>query len=64
MGRIKNLCIFFFKLSAQEANSIKPPMTKYEPLWKEAVYYIDPNKTKTTVYLKLFEKAYNKLSGK
>jgi len=38
-------------------------MTKYESLWKEADYYIDPKKTKTIDFVDLFEKAYTKLSG-
>jgi hypothetical protein len=38
-------------------------MTKYESQWKEAVYYIDPQKTKTKDFMKLFEKAYKKLTG-
>jgi hypothetical protein len=38
-------------------------MTKYETLWKEAVYYIDPKKTKVTDFIELFEVAYKKLTG-
>jgi hypothetical protein len=54
---------FFFKLSQKEAKKIKLPMTKYENLWKEAVYYIEPAKTKTKDFLPLFEMAYQKLTG-
>jgi hypothetical protein len=54
---------FFFKLSEKEADSYKVPMTKYQGMWKEAVFYIDPQKTKTRDFSELFEKAYNKLTG-
>jgi hypothetical protein len=55
---------FLFKLSQKEANKIALPMTKYENLWKEAVYYIEPGKTKTKDFLPLFEMSYKKLTGK
>jgi hypothetical protein len=54
---------FFFKLDKAQAKRIKIPMTKYESLWKEAVYYINPEKTKTKDYLPLFSMAYKKLTG-
>jgi len=54
---------FFFKLTQKEAEETGIPMTKYETLWKEAVYYIDPKKTKTDDFFPLFEKAYKKLTG-
>ena len=54
---------FFFKLSKDEADAVKMPMTRYESQWKEAVYYIEPGTTKIADYKKLFELAYNKLSG-
>ena len=54
---------FFFKLGEEEAKQIPIPMTKYEAQWKEAVYYIEPEKTKTKDFLPIFEKAYNKLTG-
>ncbi len=54
---------FFFKLSEKEAKKIKLPMTKYENLWKEATYYIEPGKTRTKQFLPLFEMAYQKLTG-
>lgn len=55
---------FFFKLSEKEAEEVDIPMTKYINQWNEAVYYIDPKKTKTDDFLKLFEIAYKKLAGK
>jgi len=54
---------FFFKLEQKEAQRIKLPMTRYESLWKQAVYNIDPAKTKTKQFLPLFEMAYKKLTG-
>lgn len=54
---------FFFKLNEQEALDTGLEMTKYDSPWKEAVYYIDPKKTKAADFIPLFEKAYNKLTG-
>jgi len=54
---------FFFKLSEDEARNISIPMTRYESQWKEAVYYIEPRKTKISTFRPLFELAYKKLSG-
>lgn len=54
---------FFFKLSEKEAIEFKIPMTKYEKQWKEAIYYIDPKKSKTSDFIDQFEKAYGKLTG-
>jgi len=54
---------FFFKLSESEVKKIPIKMTKYENIWKDAVYYIDPTKTKTKDFLPLFEKAYKNLTG-
>ncbi|MHC1630858.1 MAG: hypothetical protein ACXQT4_00955 [Methanotrichaceae archaeon] len=54
---------FFFKLGENEATQVPIPMTKYESQWKEAVYYIEPGKTKTRDFLPLFEMAYKKLTG-
>ncbi len=53
----------FFKLSEDEAKNVKIQMTKYESQWKEAVYYIEPGKTKITDYEPLFDLAYKKLTG-
>lgn len=55
---------FFFKMSKEEASKFNIPMTRYEDLWKEASYYIDPGKTKVEDYLPLFEFAYKKLTGR
>lgn len=55
---------YFFKLSEKEAKGFSIPMTKYEPQWKQATYYIEPGKTKTKDYLPLFEMAYKRLSGR
>ncbi len=54
---------FFFKLSEAEAKKPGIEMTKYESQWKQAVFYIDPIKTKTNDFLKLFEMAYTKITG-
>jgi len=54
---------FFFKLDQKQAEEGPIPMTKYESEWKEAVYYIEPGKTKTKDYLPLFEIAYKKITG-
>ena len=54
---------FFFKLGENEATQVPIPMTKYESQWKEAIYYIEPGKTKTRDFLPLFEMAYKKLTG-
>lgn len=55
---------FFFKLSPEEARSVKIKMTRYDYQWKEATYYIDPGKTKVHDFLPLFKKAYERLTGK
>lgn len=54
---------FFFKLPESEAKEVQIEMTRYEVQWKQAVYFIDPGKTKTKDYSLLFEKAYRKLTG-
>lgn len=54
---------FFFKLSETEAKAIDMPLTRYESQWKQALYFIDPGKTKTKDFLPLFEKAYKKVAG-
>lgn len=54
---------FFFKIPKEDAEKIKPEMTRYEAPWKEAVYYIEPGKTKISDFEKLFELAYKKFSG-
>jgi hypothetical protein len=54
---------FFFKISEEEAKQFSISLTKYESQWKEADYYIDPNKTKTSQFFPLFEFAYKKFTG-
>lgn len=54
---------FFFKVSEDEARKFGVPMTRYEKPWKEAVYYIDPLKTKIKDFEPLFEAAYKKITG-
>ena len=53
----------YFKLSEPAAKSVEIPMTNYESQWKQALYYIDPGKTKIEDYERLFELAYKKLTG-
>ena len=53
---------FFVKLSEKDARKSKIPMTRYEK-WKEAIYVIEPGKTKVADLGPLFEMAYRKLSG-
>lgn len=54
---------FFFKLPKEDAERIIKGMTKYEIPWKEAVYYIDPAKTKVADFKPLFEAAFKRLTG-
>jgi len=54
---------FFFKISEADAKEIGIPITRYESQWKQAVYFIEPGKTKTKDYLPLFEKAYKTVAG-
>lgn len=54
---------FFFKLPEEEAKQVGIEMTRYESQWKEAVYYIEPGKTKAATFKQLFELAYKKFSG-
>lgn len=49
---------FFVKLPESDAKRMRPKMTRYEPRWKQAVYYIEPGKTKTSDFVPLFERAY------
>ena len=53
----------FFKLSREDVKKVPIEMTKYIDLWKEATYYIDPQKTKIKDFLPLFKMAYKKLTG-
>jgi len=38
-------------------------MTRYETQWKQALYYIEPGRTKVADFVLLFEKAYRRLTG-
>lgn len=51
-------------MTEKEAKKIKIPMTRYDSQWGEAVYYIEPGKTKVPTFAPLFEMAYKKISGK
>lgn len=51
---------FFVKLPEQEAKRIHPKMTRYEHIWKKAVYFIEPGKTRTHAFVNLFEKAFSR----
>lgn len=55
---------FFFKLPQDAVKGGVPKMTRYESRWKEAVYYIEPGKTKVEQFKPLFNKAYLRLAGK
>lgn len=54
---------FFVKLTEAEAKGAGPKMTRYDPQWKEATYYIEPGRTKVVDFKPLFELAYHRLSG-
>jgi len=54
---------FFFKLPEKESKCKGIPMTRYEKQWKNAVYYIDPGKTKVSDFAPLLKRAYKKFSG-
>lgn len=54
---------FFFKLPKEQAEKTDIKMTKYESSWKQAIYYIEPGKTKTNDFIPLFEQAYKRLTG-
>jgi len=54
---------FAVKVSKDELDNLDPKMTKYNTSWKQALYYIEPGKTKTKDYINIFELAYKKLVG-
>lgn len=57
---------FFFKLPKSVAEKFQPDglkMDRYEDQWKEAIYKIDPAKTKVKSFLPLFEKALGSVTG-
>ena len=57
---------FFFKLpkSVAESQLQELNMDRYEDQWKEAVYKIEPCKTKVRTFAPLFQKAFENLTGK
>lgn len=58
---------FFFKLSESAARRVQPKglvMDRYEDLWKEAIYKVNPEKTKVRYFLPLFEKSLASVTGK
>jgi len=58
---------FFFKLPKAVAEKVQPTglkMDRYEDGWKQAIYKIDPAKTKVAAFLPLFEKAVEHVKGK
>lgn len=57
---------FYIKMpkNIAERNQIRGiKMDKYSSRWGCAVYYVDPEKTKISAFIPLFEKAYKELSG-
>ena len=54
---------YFIKISEAEAKKLSPKATKYQPHWKQAMYYIEPGKTKVRDYIPHFEEAYKLLTG-
>jgi hypothetical protein len=58
---------FFFKLPkpvAEKIQSHRVKMDRYDGQWKEAVYKIDPDKTKVKTFLPLFKAALATIAGK
>jgi hypothetical protein len=53
----------FMKLPEAEAKTLPPKMTRYEPQWKQALYYVEPGKTRIADFIPLLEKAYRRLTG-
>ena len=51
------------KIKEEEANKFPVPFSKYSVAWKQANYFIDPLKTKTTDFIGIFEKAYKQRTG-
>ena len=54
----------FVKLPEAEAKALHPKMTRYQSQWKQAVYFVDPGKTKVGDFESLLEKAYQNLTGR
>lgn len=58
---------YFFKLPKPVAEKVQPGslrMDRYEDLWKEAIYKVDPLETKVRTFLPLFKEALVSLTGK
>jgi len=53
----------FVKLPEAEAKGLPQKMTRYESQWKQAVYYVEPGKTRVVDFVPLLEKAYRRLTG-
>jgi hypothetical protein len=53
----------FVKITEKDARRLSPEMTKYQHQWKQAVYYVQPGKTKVGDFIPLFEYAYKNLTG-
>lgn len=53
----------FVKLPEAEAKGLPPTMTRYETQWKQALYYVEPGKTRVVDFVPLLEKAYRRLTG-
>ncbi len=54
----------FAMISESEAQSFKNSLYKYQTEWKQALYLIEPGKTKISDYTKVLKFAYEKLKGK
>lgn len=55
---------FFVMISEQESKNFRIPVYRYEKRFKQAIYYIEPGKTKISDYSKILKFAYEKLIGK
>jgi hypothetical protein len=58
---------FFFKLPQAQARKLTPrgvEMTRYEDQWKQAVFNIEPGKTKVKAFAPLFKAALETVTGK
>ncbi len=54
---------FFIKISEEETKNFKIKPTKYESHWKDAIYIIEPGKTKIEDYINILEYSYKKITG-
>ena len=55
---------FFVMITEKESKKFRIPITRYENQWKQAIYLIEPGKTKIKDYTNIFKFAYEKLRGK